>query len=172
MNRYQHNTFDRERGAILITSLVMLMVLTLLGMASMRNAAMQERMAANDVFRNRAFQAADTLGDIALTNMVNTSGNVTTAADQLLQTALNTVTPVSVTVTADLSHYGAGPAITNETLLTYIRTQTSVDGGGHSVGIGKGFIDYIFELNVDAEVGETGGRSTVARGFSKSAPSS
>lgn len=50
---------SRERGAVLIVSLVLLLVMTILGMSSMRSTTMQERMAGNLRDSNLAFQAAE-----------------------------------------------------------------------------------------------------------------
>jgi type IV pilus assembly protein PilX len=61
-----HNRFSKirplhqQRGAALITALVMLVILTLLGLAGMTTSTMEERMAANAQEMNRAFQAAAT----------------------------------------------------------------------------------------------------------------
>lgn len=49
----------RERGAILITALLLLMVLTILGTSSIQNTVLQERMAGNLNNRNLAFQASE-----------------------------------------------------------------------------------------------------------------
>jgi type IV pilus assembly protein PilX len=49
----------RERGMVLITSLIILLVLTLLGLASIQNTNMEERMAGNLRAENVAFQAAE-----------------------------------------------------------------------------------------------------------------
>lgn len=48
-----------QRGAALIVVLMLLLVVTLLGLASMRDAIMQERMAAYTLARGYAFQAAE-----------------------------------------------------------------------------------------------------------------
>lgn len=48
-----------QSGAALIVVLFMLVVITLLGLASMRGSIMQERMAANTISRGMAFQAAE-----------------------------------------------------------------------------------------------------------------
>lgn len=48
-----------QRGAALIMVLLMLLVITLLGIASMRGAIMQERMAGATLGRSLAFQAAE-----------------------------------------------------------------------------------------------------------------
>jgi type IV pilus assembly protein PilX len=48
-----------QRGVALIVVLLLLLIVTLLGLGSMRNALLQERMAANTVSRSYAFQAAE-----------------------------------------------------------------------------------------------------------------
>ena len=49
----------RQRGAIMIVSLIFLVVMTMLILASIRGTVMQERMAANLYDRSLAFQAAE-----------------------------------------------------------------------------------------------------------------
>lgn len=49
-----------QRGAVLVVSLIMLVVLTLLGLAGMNTTQMEEKMAANSQELSRAFQAAET----------------------------------------------------------------------------------------------------------------
>ncbi len=49
-----------QSGAALVVGLVMLLVLTLLGLASMQTTSLQERMASNFDQRNLAFQLAET----------------------------------------------------------------------------------------------------------------
>ncbi|MCW7755245.1 PilX N-terminal domain-containing pilus assembly protein [Desulfobotulus sp. H1] len=54
-----HSVSDNEKGIILITSLVLLVILTLIGIAAMQSTTLQERMAGNMEQRDRAFQAAE-----------------------------------------------------------------------------------------------------------------
>lgn len=49
----------RQRGAVLLVSLVFLLLLTLLGVSSMQNATLQEKMASSVTMRNISFQAAE-----------------------------------------------------------------------------------------------------------------
>lgn len=49
----------RERGATLVVSLVMLLILTLLGTTAMQSTSLEEKMAGNTRDRNVAFQAAE-----------------------------------------------------------------------------------------------------------------
>ena len=53
-----HNEFT-ERGAALVTSLVILVILTLIGVSALRNVTLSERMSGNLRDTNIAFQAAE-----------------------------------------------------------------------------------------------------------------
>lgn len=50
---------SRQRGMVLIVSLVMLLALTLLGLAAMQNSSLEERMAGNTRAENLAFQSTE-----------------------------------------------------------------------------------------------------------------
>lgn len=49
----------KERGVVLVISLIVLLVVTLIGIAGMSSSVLQERMASNAQNANRAFQAAE-----------------------------------------------------------------------------------------------------------------
>jgi len=55
----QFNSKRRARGAVLIMSLVMLLVLTILGIGAMQSATMEERMAGNLRDEDLAFQTSE-----------------------------------------------------------------------------------------------------------------
>ncbi|HPF28453.1 MAG TPA: PilX N-terminal domain-containing pilus assembly protein, partial [Steroidobacteraceae bacterium] len=48
-----------QRGAILVTSLLLLLVLTIIGLTAMRMTSLQERMAGSTRDLNLAFQGAE-----------------------------------------------------------------------------------------------------------------
>lgn len=50
---------DNENGAVLITGLVMLLILTLIGITAIQSSTLEEKMAGNLNSRNLAFQAAE-----------------------------------------------------------------------------------------------------------------
>ena len=50
---------ESQRGAVLIVALIMLLLLTIIGMSSMRGTSLQENMAGNLRESNLAFQAAE-----------------------------------------------------------------------------------------------------------------
>lgn len=52
-------SFRRQRGVVLVLSLLVLLMLTLLALFSMRQAALQERLAGNSRNLDLAFQAAE-----------------------------------------------------------------------------------------------------------------
>ncbi|WP_122677426.1 pilus assembly PilX family protein [Pseudomonas viridiflava] len=59
----------RQGGMVLLVSLVFLLLLTLLGISSMQNATLQEKMAGSVVVRNQSFQLAESalrLGESAI----------------------------------------------------------------------------------------------------------
>ncbi|HIP53703.1 MAG TPA: pilus assembly protein PilX [Chromatiales bacterium] len=49
----------KSRGAVLITGLVFLLILTLLGLSAMQSTTLEQRMAGNSLDSNIAFQAAE-----------------------------------------------------------------------------------------------------------------
>jgi len=53
------NAPDRERGVALATVLILLLVMTLLGLAAMRGTVLEERMTSGQMDRSMAFQAAE-----------------------------------------------------------------------------------------------------------------
>lgn len=64
----------RQRGATLLIALVLLVVMTLLGLSSIRSTSMQERMGANMYDRSLAFQAVESaLREAEATISINTA---------------------------------------------------------------------------------------------------
>lgn len=52
-------SFKRQRGVALIVALILLVVMTLVGLAGMRTVTLQEKMTASTFDRSLAFQAAE-----------------------------------------------------------------------------------------------------------------
>ena len=66
-----HNMARQQQGAALVVGLLILLLATFLAVASMNNANMQERMAANSQNLNSAFQAAESAIDDQIRDVVN-----------------------------------------------------------------------------------------------------
>ena len=60
MNHYSVPSSGAQRGMALLVSLVFLLLLTLIGISSMQNANLQEKMAGSVKLRNESFQFAET----------------------------------------------------------------------------------------------------------------
>jgi hypothetical protein len=54
-----YNATQAQKGATLLVALVMLLVMTIIGISSMHNSTLEERMAGNVKEQYRAFQAAE-----------------------------------------------------------------------------------------------------------------
>jgi len=79
MYAYATNRPSRQNGAILITALVILVVLTILGLSGMNNSILEQRMAGNTRQAQIAFEAAESAlraGEVWLT----TAGNLDTVS--------------------------------------------------------------------------------------------
>ena len=70
----------RQTGAVLIVSLMLLLVMTLLSIASMSNSVVQEKMAANAQNSNRTFQAAESAVYALVSNVLGGNSDELNAA--------------------------------------------------------------------------------------------
>jgi type IV pilus assembly protein PilX len=104
----------RQRGMVLVLSLVLLVVMTLIGISSMNGANMELRAVANAQQHHKAFSAGQSLLEYAI------SGNAVTTAG----TAIDYQTQDAIVQTVE------------ETLNSVIST-ASIVYGGCSVGIGS-----------------------------------
>lgn len=67
----------RQQGAVLVISLIILLVLTILGIAAMQSTTMEEKMAGNARNRDLAFQSAEAAlreGEAYVENLTTTTG--------------------------------------------------------------------------------------------------
>jgi len=55
-----------ENGATLVVALIMLVLISLIGVSSLRSAAVVEKMSANDYQKNLTFQASESAASVAL----------------------------------------------------------------------------------------------------------
>ncbi len=54
-----HVNYQKQSGAVLFVSLIILLLMTIIGLASMKTTVMEEKMAGNTINRGIAFQAAE-----------------------------------------------------------------------------------------------------------------
>lgn len=60
-------TMNHQRGAALVVSLILLLVLTVLGIVGMSTATLELAMAGNMQYQNNAFEAADSIVEAEMT---------------------------------------------------------------------------------------------------------
>ena len=97
---------ENQSGAVLVTALVLLVILTLLGLSTMTTSTLEERMAANSQEVNRSFHAADAgltsaFKDTGVLDMAGGTGQLAVAtaakgyvASASYQISLRAATPV------------------------------------------------------------------------------
>jgi Tfp pilus assembly protein PilX len=109
----------RQSGAVLVMSLVLLTVLTLIGVASMSSSSLEMRAAGNAQQRNIAFEAAQSMLDIAasLNDPHNTNNYQTFIADPAVtgyeQTMTYTPADNDITASAITTYDSCGKAAGN-----------------------------------------------------------
>ncbi len=88
--KHAHPSARRQHGATLIITLVMLVLITLVGVSSIRTSTMEERMAGNSRDRDKALQAAEAAVRMCLDKVKAD----TVAAGLKLTPAASTTTPL------------------------------------------------------------------------------
>ena len=118
----------REGGAALAVGLILLLVLTILAIATLSTSTLDLRMAANAMFTTNAFEATERGIDIAIQNTVP-----------------NTTTP-TITVPATVAPGTNGDTYTYTVRFNSLNGVTAVPSGGFSLGSGVGFNAFHFDV--------------------------
>jgi type IV pilus assembly protein PilX len=142
----------RQHGAVLVTSLLMLLVMTILGAALLRNTTLDERMAMNAALQNKSLQAAESAGRSTFTQMLGDTNKLSAA----MQT--------TGTYTVDLGDSD----ISTNTAVAYLGSSQSLSND--SMGLGTdSVLNYNFEIIGNATYSDAGGNTLssagVAAGF-------
>lgn len=90
-----------EKGATLVVALIMLILISLIGVSSLKSASVVEKMSGNDFQKNLTFQASESAAEVALQDNPQTTANIGQAlASGSLNIAITTnLANVSSTVT-------------------------------------------------------------------------
>lgn len=166
---------SKQTGAVLITSLLILLVMTIIGVSSIGSTNLEERMAQN--FQNIAitFQAAES----AINKVVNasnpggsgaSSNPFYDAANDPVVAAVNAgIGDTSTVVNHDSSDLDPGSYLVNASLTA---TSTVVyNGTGNCPGMSIGtIICHYFEISTDASIAEINSNQTHVQGIYRPAP--
>jgi len=124
MTRNRYNPPLRaERGAALVTALLLLVILTILGISGIVTATLELQMAGNTQYQERAFQAAEHAIEVAMI-----SPDLST---------LNTITaPGAPACSPNCAVPESGDAFDYQVYYDTTAGGTPVIGGGYSLGAG------------------------------------
>lgn len=151
MSRARAASARRQGGAALVVGLILLMVLTLLAISGMNSATLELQMAGNAQYAENAFQASETGIEEA---MRDARVNGVTTEDFDPATA-----PVKTELVA-----GTSDSYKIQTLHNLDNGVTKVPSGGFSMGVGKGFSAYHFDVT-STSASSRGATQTHVQGF-------
>lgn len=137
-----HVAPTRPRGAVLIVSLLILLVMTLLGVAAMQSTTLEERMTGNMRDRSLALQAAETAlrdAESFIEGLVNTSVfNGTQGLYGEAQTEPGAYDPATWTSSRSRPYSGTFPDVAAQPRY-FIKNITVIAGDSGVLNIGPGY---------------------------------
>ena len=139
-----------QQGAALVVGLVLLMVLTVLGISTMRTATLEATMAGNAQFQERAFRLAETGVDVTLAGVA--AGVVPINTTVGWRALGNVPAPGGEAGTQIVRRYA------------YFDPPTPAPGGGYSIGSGTTFSAYHYSVDVTGSANR-GSQSRQLQGF-------
>lgn len=145
-----------ERGAVLIISLVVLLVVTLLGVGALETAVFQERMAANSQNKNVAFQDTASLLEDVLRDDNILGGSATVLHDAVVR---------GVGEPSDASDYDADDPVAAEYVVTYMGENSPFVREGQETSLSSPIPQRRFELRMTTENGNTQAGTSHVQGF-------
>ena len=134
---------NSQKGIVLISSLIMLLAMTMIGVSAMRGSALEERMSANDMNHNKVFQAAESATEVAISNTSTLSG------------ALNG-SNVNVTVSMP------DPTVTSEAEIEYLTKGPAL---GFELGDDNSIVAYYFDVEGTGEIQAVDAQATTSSGI-------
>ena len=127
-----HSAISSQNGAVLVVSLIILLVMTVLGLAASGSANMELRMAGNNERINSTLQAAESAVEATINNI------------NLLGQALNSTGSINQSIRLDSAYDANSQPVKSEAEISYIG-QGSVDG--FSLGVNNSnFVAHNFEV--------------------------
>lgn len=169
----------KQQGMALVMGLMLLLVITLLGIATLRGTSMQERMSANNQQQAITFQGAEAAIRVVMDELRAVTQPPAGVTQSVLITALNngtapTATQLATTQrTADSTSQYAGATVSNGTTstatLTYANTTISA---GSSMGIGSSgsILNYNFVIDASSTQTNTNASSRHQQGIARQGP--
>lgn len=168
----KYNNTCKEKGAALIVSLMILLVMTIIGVSALGNTSLEERMSQNFQHTNIAFQASESaIGKVIIEGDAGGTGIYTNpfyvqASDPLI-TALNAgVDDTSTTRIQDMDpqNHLANAELSATSVISY-------KSANHCPGMSvDDFICYNFDISAVATIDATNTRQEHLQGVARPAP--
>lgn len=146
----------RQRGAVLVVSLVVLLVVTLMGLGALETAVFQERMAANAQNKNVAFQDTASLLEDILRDENVLGGGVATLHNAIVR---------GVGEPGNPTNYNAVNPVSAEYVVTYMGEDSPFVGEGQETSLSSPIPRRRFELRLTAENANTQAGTSHIQGF-------
>lgn len=122
---------EHQRGAVLMFSLVILLVMTLVGVMAMSSSTLEERMASNHWLTNKAFQAAESAIDVVFVTSATNPADLSAALASGVTTIADTLTGDSdVSSTATIQYVVQGTPPLGYDLEKFVGLHFRIEGEG------------------------------------------
>jgi type IV pilus assembly protein PilX len=149
------NTSNRQRGVALVVALVLLLILTVLALASVRGTSLQERMSANMYDRSLAFQRAEAAMRAAEAALSDTP-QISVLGGTDCSPATGVACPL-VPANAFSAGTGSNTGWINVPTLHNVNSDRTPGTPQYSIQlVGTGFVDNNFDLAANADCGNYG----------------
>ena len=147
---------NRQSGAVLVISLIVLLIVTVLGVGSMETAVFQERMAANAQNKNVAFQETANLLEDVLRDE-----NVLGRSSTVLHDAVDR----GVGEPSAATNYTAPAYLSAEYTLTYLGENSPFVKEGEEISLTSEIPQRRFEIEITTENANTQAGTSHIQGF-------
>lgn len=158
MKTHNINIGNRQRGVVLIISLLILLVVTLLGVSTLRSTTMEDRMSANTQHLATTFQTTESMIHATMANNSRTNG--------VFANAISSGNIQNVTLIGFIPQQ-LNSNITGTATVTYLGG--TIDILGSSIG---GIVAYPHEIDATSTMSTTGANTTHRQGVGFLAPGS
>jgi len=172
MSDFKMQMFKKQKGTVLLMSLVFLLILTILGLSSMQNAILETKIANNYNQANYVFQAAE-----SAINSLSSNPPAGKHVPQVVEDALNSnaaiPTSALITVCLDVDNDCDDFSIDSKGRVRYL---DDTPANGYSLGL---YVNYHFNFTGEGSIPDPDdaadrnkdlSRSLVSRGGSVIAP--
>jgi len=153
-----------QRGGALLVALILILMLSLMGIASMRGSTLERQMANNSIQTATTFQGAESASEMAINNEANLTDAINIADIEAVNKGDIDLSD-TITVNIDLKQ---DIGMQSEVVMQYVGDGPAY---GYSAGIGgSNFVAYRFEIEAGAKIPAVRSRAYVTQGAYRIAP--